>query len=279
VGGFTPAAMVGQIGAAGTLAAAAMALAEYGLLVFLVRRAMATAGWLSPPDAGRSPVSWGILLGAGVALLAGAAAFPPAIVSVQVPLQGALTRWVSATLATADTYILSAPSVFMSGLVQEPAKFLAAAAGMALAGGLRPGVRRAEAVRRAVLYGAAAGVAFGGIEAAWVLSLGVLSGPGGWAAGLLSVAALERVFVVMFHMATAGLVVYAWSRSARKGLLALAAMVFLHSTMNYAIIPVTLGAIGAVAVEVWVAALSLGVFGALVFLGRRAGDPRRQAVE
>jgi len=203
---------------------------------------------------------------------------------VQVPLQAALARWAAATLATADQYILSIPVVFASGLVQEPAKLLAAMVGMALAGTLRPAVAGPEAVRRAVLFGATAGVAFGGIEAAWVLSpaVGALgSVPGGITVGTFSLAVFERAFAVLFHLASAGLVVYGWSRGVRRGLLALGAMTVVHGMVNYPIVLLRFGAIGTAALEAWVAFMALSSFGVLVLLARRAlvrlGETGRRA--
>jgi len=273
-----PAQMLGQVTWAGGAVAAVMALAEYGLLLLLVRQGLrrrgpAAAGRPAPTTDATAPDPRRPALGVGLALLAGSLAFPFAIASVQVPLQAALARWAAATLATADQYILSIPAVFASGLVQEPAKLLAAMVGMALAGSLRPGVAGGEAVQRAVLFGATAGVAFGGIEAAWVLSpaVGALgSVPDGITVGTLSLAVVERVFAVLFHLATAGLVVYAWSRGVRQGLLALGAMTVVHGMVNYSIVLLRFGAIGIAALEAWAAFVALSLFGILVFLARRA---------
>jgi len=82
---------------------------------------------------------------------------------------------------------------------------------------------------------------------------------------------------MLFHLATPGLVVYAWSRRAGWGLAALAAMVFLHAALNYAVVPFGLGVFGLAVLEAWVAVVGLASFGALAVLARRAGASALQA--
>jgi hypothetical protein len=108
---------------------AVLALAYAAPWLLLLAGRWLRRGWL-----------WGVLV-------AGAVLFPLSIAWVQVPIQQAIGRFFTETLApqTINRYVLlvGLPSIIVSGLVQETVKFAIAVGGMRLARVLRslPGAR------------------------------------------------------------------------------------------------------------------------------------------
>ncbi len=116
--------MLRTLTASGVITGAALAVAALILFLALGRQRLT-----------RTQVAGGVL---GFAL--GAALFAPSIAEVQVPLQSLATRWAMGHLATANSLLLSIPAILLTGIVQEPAKLLAAGLGMWT---VRRGTRRA----------------------------------------------------------------------------------------------------------------------------------------
>lgn len=256
----SPGAMLGVLNAPGVALALAIGVLEFVLLLRLSARGTRDLKAVAGPV---------------VAILAGAAAFPLSIAWVQAPWQQALPRWLAANLATANPYVLSFPVVLLSGVVQEPAKLLAALAGVGVAvvTGARAspdaGTGRPSAAAQAVALGAAAGLAYGATEAAIVLSLvfspaGVAPGAAGAAVGVV-----ERVTAVLFHLSTTGIVLYAWAKGLGRGLAALVAMVLFHGVMNFlAVVFSQAGGPGILATEALVAVTAIVLFVILLRLTR-----------
>jgi len=252
----------------GSAVALVLAAAEYGLLILSVG-ARARGKSLSWARAGA---------GALVSFAAGAALFPAAILLVQVPLQTALSRIMMAAVATADQAVLSIPAVLVTGLVQEPAKLLAAGVGAAVAAAGRRSPRAGRdansAAARALTVGAAAGVGAGFAEAAFVLSVAfaAVGGPGaGGEAGrqALALAVAERASAVLFHLSTTGIVVFAWTLGVGRGVGALGGVSALHGLVDYSTVFIGRGmSVGFVEAAAAVAAAAC--FGLLVGLVRRA---------
>ncbi|MHB1415982.1 MAG: hypothetical protein ACYC1C_12105 [Chloroflexota bacterium] len=214
-------------------------------------------GWL------RSPRLW-------AAVVFGAAVFPFAIAWIQVPLQSALnTLWVS-TLdqATIQRYLvaLAIPSLLVASAVQEAAKAGVAILALRLFGG------RAKTPRAGLALGAAAGAGLGGFEAFWVFNqmFGV-----GWSWAMVQLAGplallgfVERFFTVPFHVGSGALSGYGYvtGRFWRFWLLAVA----LHTLANFAAVLLQVGVLGAVATEVWLAAVAVLTIGVAIWLRRAA---------
>ncbi|RJQ08079.1 MAG: hypothetical protein C4551_05935 [Bacillota bacterium] len=269
MGTISPASIVTRIGWSGAVAALVITGLELAILWALTHPTFRDAEGRPFDKGGRGR----LLAGIALAALTGLAAFPLSIALVQVPLQAAVTRWAMLNLATTSPYVLYAPAVLVSGLVQEPAKLVAALTG-----------RRAAAARpdgpALLVFGAAAGAAFGGIEAAWILSeaIATAGSPGhvlqaGVASSTLALiapAAVERVFAVLFHISSAALAAYGWGLGPVKGLAALGAMALVHAAVNYGAVAAAAGDLGVIAVEAYVAGWALALAGAVVVLARHA---------
>ena len=261
----SPGGILGQIGWGGAVLALGLTAGVFALFLLATRPALRVGPAPAP--------LWRLWLGGLVSFGAAALLFPPALALVQVPLQSALGRWTMANLATANQAILMLPVVLASGLVQEPVKLLSALAGIVPAGLARrsDGGPAALILWRAVVVGAAAGAGFGGFEAAVVLSpaLGTgLAATGGVFA--LAPAVIERFSAIIFHLATAGLVTFAWSRSVGRGLTALGALILVHGLLNYFALLIARPGLGAVlATETFIALVSVTLVAYLVGLLRR----------
>ncbi len=276
----TPGAILGQLNLTGTVLALAITAVEYAVLLWLAGFPVRSGSTERP--AGR------LVFGTLIAFLSGAILFPLAISLVQVPLQTGLGRWMVAHVATANQVVLGLPAILASGLVQEPAKFLAASAGVipaaldsggesgraaAAAGDAVAGDSRARAVARAVFLGAVAGAGFGFFEAAHSLSVvfagATVSGAaGGHLQAVTGLAVVERVSAVLYHLSATGVVIYAWARGAGKGLAVLGVMSLAHGFLNLGAFVCAGSGIGAVFTEAILAVSSLAVFGLLFYLVR-----------
>ncbi len=198
------AAFYGSVDTAGVALAAFIVGIELWVTWLLLRRAALGIA------KGSRPVSFvhlgpGRLGPMGVALAAGAAVFAPVIAWIQVPLQNWAVRWAVGNLATADQRLWSIPAMLLSGLVQEPAKLVAALAGAAACAVV---LRRPSRAGVALFLGAAAGAGFGGIEAAAAISSAVRTMAPFQAFPLMVLG--ERASAVLFHVASAGLATFAW---------------------------------------------------------------------
>ncbi len=227
----------------GAILAAAVAAVELALFSALARRRLA-----------REESAGGVL-----AFALGAAVFVPSITEVQAPLQALANRWAMGHLTTANSLILSVPAILLTGVVQEPAKLLAAALGLLA-------TRRARA-RAAGMIGALAGAGYGAMEAAIVLSYAFARSPVGafpWPA------TIERASVVILHLSLPAVVMFWWTRGASRGLVALAGAVLAHAAVDYLTVLFAVGLVGVGAVEGLIALVSLALFAHAVFLSRGA---------
>ncbi len=248
--------ILGSIRLAGAVLAAILTLVACGALALAGGRLRGRPGLGCP-------------VAPGLAFVAGAAVFAPAIALVQVPLQVLTHRWVVANLATANQAVLAIPVVLLSGLVQEPAKLLAALVG---SGAARPA--RTRGAKETLGVGVAAGAGFGFLEAAVILSLAFRadSVPAGAPAGL-GVPALERALAILFHLSSTGLALYAWRSGFGRGLAALAGLSLYHALFNYVAVlwPAPARTTTVLLVEGWVAVGALVVFAVLVAVVHRTG--------
>ncbi|MGE5571813.1 MAG: hypothetical protein ACM3ZU_02185 [Bacteroidota bacterium] len=241
------ASMLRMLTAYGAAAGAALAAAALALFFTLGRQRLT-----------RTQVAGGVL---GFAL--GAALFAPSIAEVQVPLQALATRWAMGHLATANTLVLSVPAVLLTGIVQEPAKFLAAGLGV---WAVRRGRRRA-----APAVGALAGAGYGGMEAAVILSYALAMVPSGTFPWLATV---ERASAVVFHLSLPGIVMFWWARGGARGILGLLGAVLAHAALDSLPVLLGMGLVGVACVEVVGGTASLALFAYLIFLvrGARRGE-------
>jgi len=259
--------MLAALSPAGTLVVTLALLCE--IAVFLATLGPSARRAVS--ESSRYPPAW---VGVGVAFMAGTVLFVPVISWIQVPLQQVVQGWVVATLATADQAVLALPTALLSGVVQEPAKLLAAMLGLMIGRRWQPWrcgrLDRVtpEPIGNALLYGAAAGAGLGAFEAAILLSISLVVAP---VAGLGAVAPafVERVFAIVFHASLTGLVVYAWLR--RRVWLGLTAAIFVHGANNYIVLVLAarLGLSGIWVIEAVAAVVALASGTALVSLVRR----------
>ncbi len=196
--------------------------------------------------------------GAVVAFVLGAAVFAPSIALLQVPLQNAVSRWVMASLATAEQAVLLLPVVLPSGLVQEPAKLAAALVAVSAAVRLlgRAG-RRSPGGDLGRILGVAAGAGFGWYEASHLLSR-TLEAAAGMGLGVMVLPTLERFSAVLIHMSLTGLVTGAWGARGRGAWPVLVAVALVHGLVNYTAV-VLLPLAGAPLVEAGLLVTALGL--------------------
>ncbi|MCR4401393.1 MAG: hypothetical protein NUW12_01225 [Firmicutes bacterium] len=203
--------------------------------------------------------------GGALGFALGAALFAPSIAEVQVPLQSLATRWAMANLATANTVVLYTPAILLTGIVQEPAKLLAAGLGV---WAVRSGKRAA-----APMLGAIAGAGYGGMEAAVILSYALAVAPSGSFPWL---AAVERASAVVFHLSLPGIVMFWWTRGAARGLVSLLGAVLAHIALDFLPVLFAAGMVGLAFVETVVGMISLALLAYLVCLVRGAGHDERK---
>lgn len=211
---------ISRIRADGAVLALAVTLVGYALFWLIVGGRRRAGRWSDlTPFAG---------LGVMVAALAGIIIFDPSITLAQEPLQEAADRWMRTTFGGGSRYLLAIPAILVTGLVQEPAKVVAALLGLVVAG------RGAGSpARRAVWFGAVAGAAYGGVEAAVFLSRMIAQAPE-LTLATLGAPVLERFLAVLFHLATPAIVVLRWAQvGAKGGIGALVAVALVHAVMEY----------------------------------------------
>jgi len=210
-----------QTTAGGILLALVLTLAGWALFLWASAGRRRAGPWRALAPTAR--------LGVFLAAAAGVLLFDPSITLVQVPLQKMVVGWVSAIAhaGPASQASMAPWAILVTGLVQEPIKLLAVAVGWLVA-------RHAsvDPVSRTVWFGSVAGAAYGGIEAASILSM-ALAQAAGAPATVLIVPVIERFFAVLFHLATPAIVVLAWSRGGTgRGLFALGCVAAVHSAIN-----------------------------------------------
>ena len=205
--------------------------------------------------------SWGILA-------LGALLFPISIAWVQVPIQQGLNAlWVSLyPVATIQRFVLlfGAPSIIVSGLVQEVVKFAIGVAGLYLTG-------ERKTPRAGLAMGAAAGAGYGGMEAFWVFNqifaagftLGTVQLGGlGALAGFI-----ERFFTVMFHTGAASLSTYGYASGRPWRFLLLA--IGLHSLTNYTALLLQAGVLNTFETEIVIAVIGVATLSAALWIRAR----------
>ena len=201
---------------------------------------------------------WGIV--ALAALL-----FPLSIAWVQVPIQQGLNAfWLSLfPVATIQRYVLliGAPSIIVSGLVQEVVKFALGVGGLYLIG-------ERKTPRVGLALGAAAGAGYGGMEAFWVFNQIFAAGFTLGTIQLGGISALvgfiERFFTVMFHSGAASLSTYGYASGRPWRFLLLA--IGLHSLTNYMALLLQAKVMGALGLEIVVAVISVATISAALWL-------------
>ena len=222
-----------------------------------------------------------VLVSAGIAILFGAiwvyAHWPPlfkkhwlwavavfsafftllAIVFVQIPLQywsgTALEHFFSNKTLLTWLLLAGAPSMLISGLVQEGAKMIPAVVYWWRSG-------RKITPRMGLAIGAVAGAAFGIFEAYWVFGQMFAAG---WTFsairtdGFIGVAGLlERFFAIGFHTAAGALTGYGLAKG--KGWQFYLIAAGLHALLNYVSLFSQKGYFSVPQVELWVAAVAVG---------------------
>lgn len=154
-----------------------------------------------------------------IAAVLGTILFLPSIGWIQVPLQHAVSEWANASFATANVLILSLPVIMLSGLVQEPTKWLGA-----LAAGRSSRVT-ADRRRTATVFGVC-GLAYGWIEAWLILSfVHTLQAP-------MIPAVLERLLAIGFHATITAIAGWYLVSGAGAGFLALTTASLYHGAVN-----------------------------------------------
>jgi len=209
----------------------------------------------------RRPWLWGIV--ALSALL-----FPISIAWVQVPIQQGLNAlWLSLfPVATIQRYVLlfGAPSIIVSGLVQEVVKFALGVGGLYLVG-------ERKAPRAGLALGAAAGAGYGGMEAFWVFNQIFAAGFTLGTIQLGGITALlgfiERFFTVMFHSGAASLSTYGYASGRPWRFLLLA--IGLHSLTNYIALLLQVGVLSVAEVEIVIALIAVATISAALWLRAR----------
>jgi uncharacterized membrane protein YhfC len=209
----------------------------------------------------RRPWSWAILA-------LGALLFPISIAWVQVPIQqGVNALWVSLyPVATIQRFVLlfGAPSIIVSGLVQEVVKFAIGVAGLYLTG-------ERKTPRAGLAMGAAAGAGFGGMEAFWVFNQIFAAG---FTLGTVQLGGLgalvgfiERFFTVMFHTGVASLSTYGYASGRPWRFLLLA--IGLHSLTNYMALLLQAGVLNEVEIEIIIGVIGVATLSAALWIRAR----------
>lgn len=201
--------------------------------------------------------------------LVGIVLFAPAIAWLQVPLQAATGSLLVSTFgaqAVGHNLLLAAiPSTLESGIVQEAVKLLPVLLYVVLVG------PRGE--KGPLRVGAAAGAAFGAMEAAWALGLVFAAGfsldtlqLSGWQ-GVLPF--WERFFVVGFHTASGLILGYGLVFGLAPLMYVVA--VLMHSLLNYPIVLVQANLLDPIALEGIIAVWALLCVALAIVLRRHAG--------
>ena len=194
-----------------------------------------------------------------------------AIVTIQMPLQALvgqlLTRAFAPDILVTWLYILGIPQVALSGLVQEGSKMIP------MLFIWQRSERNLDA-KVGLLIGAAAGLGFGVFEALWTLNQAYAAG---WtlstaqAGGFLGLAPVwERFFVIAGHTAFSALAGY--GLATERGWIFYLIAAALHTLVNYTVVLLQSGLIGASTVEILVALVAAGATAWVLYI-RYTGEP------
>jgi RsiW-degrading membrane proteinase PrsW (M82 family) len=191
---------------------------------------------------------------------------------IQIPLQTlagqALAQFWSPEVIMGRILLFGIPQILISGLVQEGAKMVP------MVFYWRNHNRRLEP-KMGLMMGACAGMAFGIFEAQWahntIINSGML-GPALAAQGIFALAGFwERFFVVAAHTAFSALAGYGLAKG--KGWQFYLVASGLHALLNYGAALLAAGALTAIQVEIYVAAIAGGITAwALWLRWRRSPD-------
>jgi RsiW-degrading membrane proteinase PrsW (M82 family) len=188
-----------------------------------------------------------------------------AIAFVQIPLQtwsgqALLYFWNQFTILK-WLLLASIPNILLSGLVQEGAKMVPVVF-------FWLGNHRHLDTKTGLIAGAIAGAGFGIFEAIWVHNTTFASG---WTPQLVQthgftalLAFEERFFTVGFHIAASALAGYGLARGWGWQFYLIAS--FLHGALNYSATLVTKGLLNINEIEIYIAAFTVALTGAVLFL-------------
>jgi len=206
----------------------------------------------------KKPWAWAVLVG-------GAIVSWIAVSFVQIPLQlwtgQALSHFWSQEILMSSLLFAGIPQILLSGLVQEGSKLI-------------PVVvywwRKGKNIdpKLGLIIGAVAGLGLGIFEALWVHNT-VFSAGWSWelvqAGGLTALAPFwERFFTVAFHTASSALAGYGLAKGWGWQFYLIAS--FLHAFLNYSVIPLQMGLMTAIHLEIFVAVWALLVTGGALWL-------------
>jgi hypothetical protein len=207
--------------------------------------------WLTDywPPLFRNRWLWAVL--AGGAFLSWAA-----VALVQIPLQAytgqALAHFWRQEILMRWLLLAGIPQILLSGLVQEGSKLVPVVVYWWRSG-------KAVNSRTGLVIGAVSGAGLGTFEAVWVHNTVFASG-WNWqivpAAGILALAPFwERFFTVAFHIGVSALAGYGWYQG--KGWQFYLIAAFLHGALNYGVVLMKSGIMGAIHLEIYVAAIAV----------------------
>jgi RsiW-degrading membrane proteinase PrsW (M82 family) len=181
-----------------------------------------------------------------------------AITFIQIPLQSwsgeALAHFWNPQTLTKWLLLAGAPSILLSGLVQEGSKMVPAVIWWWRSG-------RNISPKMGLAIGAIAGAGFGILEAAWVHNQMFAAG---WTVqaiqtnGFLGIAGFwERFFTAGFHTASAALAGYGLAKG--KGWQFYLIVSGLHALLNYSVLILQKGYLTIPQIETWVALVAVAV--------------------
>jgi RsiW-degrading membrane proteinase PrsW (M82 family) len=218
----------------------------------------------------KKPWAWAVL--GGSAILSWAA-----VSFIQIPLQvwtgQALNNFWSQEVLLKWLLLAGIPQILLSGLVQEGSKLVPIVVYWWRKG-------RNIDPKLGLAIGAVAGAGFGVFEAQWAHNQIFASG-WSWQAvqssGLIALAGFwERFFAVAFHIAVSALAGWGLARGWGWQFYLLAA--FLHASLNYSVVPLRLGLITVIQVEIFAAVWAALVTGVALWLRWRKSEVVEESV-
>jgi len=219
----------------------------------------------------KKPWAWAVLA-AGAFLTWAAVAF------IQIPLQvwtgQALGHFWSQEVLMSWLLLAAVPGILLTGLVQEGSKLVPVVIYWWRKG-------RSIDPKLGLAIGAVAGLGFGVFEAQWVHNT-IFAAGWNWETvqinGLIALAGFwERFFAVAFHIALSALTGYGLAKGWGWQFYLIAS--FLHAFLNYSVIPLQLGLITVVQLEIFAAVWAVLVTaGALWLRWRKSTELAESAV-
>jgi RsiW-degrading membrane proteinase PrsW (M82 family) len=192
-----------------------------------------------------------------------------AISFIQIPLQSwtgqVLNRFFSPDTLTDWIFLVSIPSVLLSGLVQEGAKLVPTVFWW-----LRHDCHLDPKI--GLLAGAVAGAGFGIFEAVWVHNT-MFSAGWTWQVvqtnGLIGLSGFfERFFTVGFHISVSALAGYGLAKGWGWQFYLIAA--FSHGALNYVVVPFQMGSLSPLVLEIYVAVFSIALTAIVLWIRWRS---------